>query len=219
MESALGRHLRELRANVGTDALFVTIIEQNYGGWVGASRVAGLCDAFQPCRHMSRDKSGKGKIGVVTTHEVTRQVLKSSEDFNFFKFVLGQGGDAFRASGSTSERAFRVRQTVCDAVWRDTRGDAKAAEGVSLRGQDDGSDDEARVDGEGTRCVVVLSRAFFISNVNYFFNRKERRLVHCRTAFGVLVKFSFFLVFTWVIDICFFTGRNTFFRSPIVLGR
>ena len=34
VESALGRHLRELRANVGTDALFVTIIEQNYGGWV-----------------------------------------------------------------------------------------------------------------------------------------------------------------------------------------
>ena len=110
----------------------------------------------------------------------------------FFKFVLGQGGDAFRASGSPPERAFRVRNTVCDAVWRDTRGDAKAAEGVSLRGQDDGSDDEARVNGEGTRCVVVLSRAFFISNVNYFFNRKERRLVHRRATFGVLVNFLFF---------------------------
>lgn len=80
LEKSLREHLTSLRKSVGTNALFVTIIEQNYGGWVGASRVAGLCDAFQPCLHMSRDRSGKGKIGVVTTHEVRSAEQKTLEN-------------------------------------------------------------------------------------------------------------------------------------------
>ena len=64
------RHLAAVRAVVGAQALFVVIVEQNYGGWVYASRVAGVCDQFQPCLHMTRDGSGKQRIGVVTTHEV-----------------------------------------------------------------------------------------------------------------------------------------------------
>ena len=81
VERALSEHLTALRANVGVHACFVTIIEQNYGGWVGASRVAALCDAFQPCLHMSRDSSGRNKIGVVTTHEARFRPLPVSVFF------------------------------------------------------------------------------------------------------------------------------------------
>lgn len=56
-------------------ATFITIIEQNYGGWVGASRIASLCDSFQPCLHMTRDASSLRRIGCVTTHE-TKEAMR-----------------------------------------------------------------------------------------------------------------------------------------------
>ena len=70
LEKALETHLKNVRAVVGIQATFITIIEQNYGGWVYASRVAALCDRFQPCLHLTRDSTPLRRIGVVTTHEV-----------------------------------------------------------------------------------------------------------------------------------------------------
>jgi hypothetical protein len=39
------------------------------GGWVAASRVAAICNAYQPIRHLSGDRTGQNRVGVVTSHE------------------------------------------------------------------------------------------------------------------------------------------------------
>ena len=44
---------------------------------MGASRVASICDVFQPCLHMSRDNSAQKRIGCVTTHE-TKEAMRIS---------------------------------------------------------------------------------------------------------------------------------------------
>lgn len=98
LERCLQRHLERVRHRFGA-ATIVTIIEQNYGGWVGASRVAALVDPFQPCLHMSRDSSGQGKIGVITTHEskeamrVMLQDKLRSERFAFAKQFISDAPD------------------------------------------------------------------------------------------------------------------------------
>ena len=76
LETWVGSVLRPIREKY-ENSTFITIIEQNYGGWVGASRVATICDVFQPCMHMSRDTSAQRRIGCVTTHE-TKEAMRIS---------------------------------------------------------------------------------------------------------------------------------------------
>ena len=45
-----------------------------------ATRVAALVDRFQPCLHMTRDSSGKRRIGVVTTHDVKESMRFMLQD-------------------------------------------------------------------------------------------------------------------------------------------
>jgi hypothetical protein len=94
VEEFLLQHLRALRKlSFLEDVDFVTIIEQNFGtllsivyifsfvrlphdvpslikgGWVGASRVAAICSASTPIKHLSADSTGQHRIGVVTSYD------------------------------------------------------------------------------------------------------------------------------------------------------
>tara|TARA_Y100000389_G_scaffold167628_1_gene172903 strand:+ start:273 stop:788 length:516 start_codon:yes stop_codon:yes gene_type:complete len=82
LEEFLLDHLASLRALkcVG-DADIVTCIEQNYGGWVGASRVAAICSASRPVRHLSGDSTGKNRVGVVTSSDTKEGMRFALQQF------------------------------------------------------------------------------------------------------------------------------------------
>ena len=100
MEVFLQDHLAKLRNKPFLDGVdFVTVIEQNFGGWVGASRVASICNASLPIKHLSGDKTGKNRVGVVTSYDTKEsmrfamQQLLRSERIDFAKgFVSNDVG-------------------------------------------------------------------------------------------------------------------------------
>ncbi|KAK3279798.1 hypothetical protein CYMTET_12335 [Cymbomonas tetramitiformis] len=69
MEHELCSHVQRVRKRMHASARVISVIEANYGGWVQASRVAHIVDAFAPVAHLSADKSAMHRPGVLTTAE------------------------------------------------------------------------------------------------------------------------------------------------------
>ena len=130
---------------------------QNYGGWVGASRIAGICDKFKPCLHMTRDTTGKKRIGCVTTHEtkeamrLSLQQLLRTESILFAKKFFS---DDASSKGEICEQLKNYR-------YLDRVGQAGQAAGKKiLTGKINGKNDDLCI----VACMLSYWPHFFFSN-------------------------------------------------------
>ena len=75
-ERFLHQFLLRLRDQpVLANALFVIVVERNYGGAVLASRIFAACAAVPPCAAMTQDTDKKlRRVGVITTSEVKERM-------------------------------------------------------------------------------------------------------------------------------------------------
>jgi hypothetical protein len=73
--SYLHQHFSKLRdIGVLANSNVILIVESNYGGAIGASRIADICAEFQPLSAMTRDTSKERKCGVTTTAPVKERM-------------------------------------------------------------------------------------------------------------------------------------------------
>lgn len=80
MEKCLSAHFGRIRNDRNFSTLpLVLIIEANYGGWVSASRVYNICQAFSPVRCMVSTHQGVKKPGVWLTNSIKERMRV---DFN-----------------------------------------------------------------------------------------------------------------------------------------
>ncbi len=141
----------------------VTCIEQNYGGWVGASRVASICNASQPIRHLSGDSTGKNRVGVVT----------SSDTKEGMRFALQQFLRSERVHFETSfaSKTVGMREEICSQLKAYRFVDKGREEDLLVRrrglsGKHGGKQDDL--------CIALQLLAFW---PNFYFDKPSRARV------------------------------------------
>jgi len=153
IEKALAMHVESVREAMGAGggvAQIVTMVEANFGGWIGASRIATICSRFPPMIHMTQDRSAHKRIGVYTSAEVKErmrlalQALLRAEKVAFYARFRSQ------SVGARAELCCQLRRY--QYCWREPSDHFGAGRRV-LTGKTGGANDDL--------CIVMQMLAFW----------------------------------------------------------
>jgi hypothetical protein len=129
-----------------------------------ASRVAAICNVSHPIRHLSGDKTGKHRVGVVTSFEskesmrfALQQLLRAEKVLFLSKFISSTAGAKEEVCGQLKSYRFVDRGTENDLLTK-RRG---------LSGKGTGRNDDL--------CIAIQMLAFWPSF--YFDNPNRARVV------------------------------------------
>lgn len=160
LEAEIASHATRVRKYVSRQAVLVSIIEANYGGWVQASRIAHLLENHGPAMHITCDKTRENKRpGIYTTWEIKermrhelQRMLRENRICLFSEVVSTRVGDV-------AELAKQLKR--CEYVYKASATSTAAERKRMITGKMNGQNDDMAI------ALMLLSywSAHFI-NVN-----------------------------------------------------
>lgn len=136
MEHELASHVERLRDRpYMRTAELVSIVEANYGGWVMSSRVCAILSRSPPSRHVTSDRSGAKRPGVMTSRDTKeRSRIELSRRLREGRIAFADDLYSSRV-GTKDELVAQIRRYRYDVKTpRDAHGTVKRALTGKLNG-------------------------------------------------------------------------------------